>query len=627
MLDYFPVPYEDELFYSIVSRYHIRSPDLSKKHTMKKLFNKSGCFFGIESIGELKYLVDNLQVFSDVFTEKYFIERHSLIPLIRPFKTKEWYEQLSIGISSKVYQSLFSLKKGNIKSKEHLYYCSVCVKEQYQLYGEGYWNRVHQVPGVFVCIKHQLPLKKHPVNIMTFRSHNFIYPNLKDSNSNEIFMESELVDELIGIAEDVKYLLDKNFSSFSKDYYVEKYETLLKVKGIGYPTLKRHQRLRELLQDHYSQTLLRMLESSFKIDERLSWVNYILGKGSIQFCHPIRHILIIRCLCGSVKNFFENEYLYEPFGKGPWLCMNSLSNHYLQKCVDKVEISVHGLNREIQGDFECDCGYIYRLREWEQNPLEVAFFNNRIIQKGHVWEVEFSKLLSSGLTQKEIAMKTGFTPPTIRKILKDRKNVPIKKSREDSLKVAREKKTAQYKHKWIQLRNKYPAYTRAKLSGLNRAAYAWLSNYERAWLEEHSPLKVLGKHSKKKSVESYNREDLILIEEAKKIVDNWDEYEKNRGKLIRKTYAAVTKILGVYQKCQKKKNHSLLQSYIVTVEESLQDFQKRRVRYLLNTKFKDKVVTLSKIKEAASIKVAVREGEGDIKEYVEKLIKAHNQTN
>ena len=59
-------------------------------------------------------------------------------------------------------------------------------------------------------------------------------------------------------------------------------------------------------------------------------------------------------------------------------------------------------------------------------PLEVAFFNNRIIQKGHVWEVEFSKLLSSGLTQKEIAMKTGFTPPTIRKILKDRKMSQLK---------------------------------------------------------------------------------------------------------------------------------------------------------------------------------------------------------
>nr|WP_311230814.1 hypothetical protein [Bacillus wiedmannii] len=65
------------------------------------------------------------------------------------------------------------------------------------------------------------------------------------------------------------------------------------------------------------------------------------------------------------------------------------------------------------------------------------------------------------------------------------------------MKIAREKKTVQYKHKRIQLRNKYPAYTRVKLSGLNRAAYAWLSNYERAWLEEYSPPKVLGKHSKK----------------------------------------------------------------------------------------------------------------------------------
>ena len=32
MLDYFPVPYEDELFYSIVSRYHIRSQIYQKAY-------------------------------------------------------------------------------------------------------------------------------------------------------------------------------------------------------------------------------------------------------------------------------------------------------------------------------------------------------------------------------------------------------------------------------------------------------------------------------------------------------------------------------------------------------------------------------------------------------------------
>ena len=47
--------------------------------------------------------------------------------------------------------------------------------------------------------------------------------------------------------------------------------------------LKRTQRLSELLQDHYSQNLLCMLESSFQINERSSWVNYILVKVVSDF--------------------------------------------------------------------------------------------------------------------------------------------------------------------------------------------------------------------------------------------------------------------------------------------------------------------------------------------------------
>ncbi|MES5866735.1 hypothetical protein [Bacillus cereus group sp. RP32] len=71
-----------------------------------------------------------------------------------------------------------------------------------------------------------------------------------------------------------------------------------------------------------------------------------------------------------------------------------------------------------------------------------------------------------------------------------------------------------------------------------------------------------------------------------------------------------------------KKNHPLLKEYIATIEESLQDFQKRRVRYVLEHKFKDVVVSLSELKDAASVKVAVRKGEGDIK----RLVKEHNQS-
>lgn len=61
----------------------------------------------------------------------------------------------------------------------------------------------------FVCIKHQIPLIKHPTNITHLYTYKFIYPKLTDSIDNESSFENKLMDELIGIAEDVKYLLSK----------------------------------------------------------------------------------------------------------------------------------------------------------------------------------------------------------------------------------------------------------------------------------------------------------------------------------------------------------------------------------------------------------------------------------
>ncbi|MCU4770905.1 TnsD family Tn7-like transposition protein [Bacillus toyonensis] len=632
MLKYFPKPYEEELFYSIVARYHFHGADIFKENTMKDLFKSTGMFLRFESISQhIKHLVDKVKLFSDSYTIDYFLDKHTMLPFVKAFKTKNWYENVLTKLNDeeviKFNYTLYSSKKGDVKSKEHLYYCPECLKEQHQLYGEGYWNRLNQIPGVFVCIKHQVPLIKHPVNIVKIKNHNFIYPNPKNKHKHEVYFETKLMGELISIAQDIDYLLHKDFSSFSKEYYLEKYETLLKVNGMGYPMLKRHRRLSELIQDHYSQTLLEMLNSSFLIDDRTSWIKYVLGEGGIYFCHPIRHILVMRCLCGTAKNFFEKEYAYEPFGKGPWICMNRLADHYLQKCVEKVEVSVHGLNREVQGDFLCSCGFVYRLREWEQNPLEVPYFNNRIMQKGYVWEREFNKLLSNQLTQKEIALRTNFSTNTIRKILDDREKITINISKQEKLVIGQRKKTLQYKQEWIKLRNEYPNYTRASLNILNRAAYAWLNKYDKSWLEEHSPSSVSGKNMSKKSVEDYHKEDLAYVEEAKKVIHEWEKYEEIRGKLIRKTYAAVSTILASYNKLAVKQNYPLLVGYISTLEESVQDFQKRRVRHQLDTRFKGKVVTLSEMIDSAGVKVAIKNGVGHIKEYVEKLVRDHNNEN
>ncbi|MFF2884700.1 TnsD family Tn7-like transposition protein [Bacillus toyonensis] len=183
--------------------------------------------------------------------------------------------------------------------------------------------------------------------------------------------------------------------------------------------------------------------------------------------------------------------------------------------------------------------------------------------------------------------------------MNDRENITINISKQEKLLIVHRKKTLQYKQEWVKLRNEYPNYTRASLNIINRAAYAWLYKYDKSWLEEHSPSPVSGKNLNKESVGDYHAEDLAYVEEDKKVVHNWEKYEEIRGKLIRKTYAAVSTILASYNKLAIKQNYPLLVGYISALEESVQDFQKRRVRHQLDTRFKGKVVTLSEMIESA----------------------------
>lgn len=41
MMTFFPVPYEDEVLYSVLARYHVRSGNISYKATMRDLFGST----------------------------------------------------------------------------------------------------------------------------------------------------------------------------------------------------------------------------------------------------------------------------------------------------------------------------------------------------------------------------------------------------------------------------------------------------------------------------------------------------------------------------------------------------------------------------------------------------------
>lgn len=617
---YFPKPYKNELYYSILARYHFYSGDIHPSYTLKELTGRARRINFEVPIG-IDNLVTKAKIFSSTYSQDYFINNHTIIPVVRPFRKIEWIQKLIGSNFEGLRHNLFGNKADDIKSKEHLYYCPECLKEQFDKYGEGYWNRVHQVPGIFVCTSHRVALIKYSANIHNIHGIEFVLPRIDDIKKEQKKYKSDVLSSLLNLAEDVDYLLEKNFDAFPEEYFYEKYVTLLEIKGLAYPMLQRESRLKSLMASYYPHEFLEMLNSSFKSNS--SWLPKFNSNNRITTLHPIRHLLLMRLLCGSARDFFENEYLYTPFGTGPWICMNPLADHYLKKVVKKVDVSVHGTNRAIQGDMKCSCGFVYRLRVWEKSPLNVEYFNNRIMEKGHVWEQKFNEFIEQKLTIIEIARRTNMSTPTIRKILRERKKLIGSNLKEEERYKKISKKTIEYKKIWLDLRAKYPEYSRHELNNADRAVYSWLRNYDKEWLEANSPevKKIYRGRKKGYSLEA----DYDLLHKTQKIISTWSEFEEESQKLMRKSKYRLQNIIGLRENFESIRiKYPLTASYIESIVESTDEFRRRRVRNVLEVKFKNEEVAFHEVAEAANLRSYTREGGEVLKQYIQQLVREHN---
>ena len=622
MIGYFPKPYENELYYSIFARYHKHVGNYYISNTLTELV---GEYYPINyemPIGT-DYLVSQVKQFSDLYSNEYFINNHTLIPFVKPFMKEEWEKSILNKNKSLRHLGLFfyfAKSRDRIEiSKDHLYYCSECLKEQFDIYGEGYWNRIHQVPGVFVCTKHHSIL-----NI--FENHNlydneFVLPRKNDIKIPDEIYSNEVLDCLINLAEDVEYIINMNFDIKTNEYYLDKYKTLIEIKGIAYPVFEGYKKLNNLFLNFYPNEFLKIVDSFFESTANSSWLRYLYGKGMyVGKLHPIRHLLLMRLFCGSARNFFEREYTYVPFGNGPWVCMNPLAEHYQENVAEDIKIGIHSQNRRIQGDIICSCGFVYRLFEGEKSPLEIEHFNLRIIEKGDVWEEALNKLIKEKKSFKEIACYTKMHEKTVSKIIKN-KNRKEKEVNEEIKIRKRNEKTEEYRNIWLSMRSNYPEYSRNQLNNLDRKVYTWLRKYDKEWIEQNSPATKVGRFTKAKAYSI--EEDLKLLQKAEKLVLEWSEYEKSKKSLIRMSKYKLLNFLGL-RDLYFKNSYPLSIKYVESKQELIQDFQKRRVRSLLDNQFENKKVTVAKVAAAAHLADKIKKGEKEIGTFIENEVELHN---
>lgn len=152
----FPVPYPDELVYSIVARAGIHMGIASPKQLLDEVFNDRKVIATVDLPSHLKSISSNYPASLELTVSR-LAYQNTLFPIYAPFVSEEtrrrclhWMEELSHGA---IHLAL-GVTASRIKQKRNLYYCPKCMEMQLVQYGEYYWDRKWQITGSDCCIDH-----------------------------------------------------------------------------------------------------------------------------------------------------------------------------------------------------------------------------------------------------------------------------------------------------------------------------------------------------------------------------------------------------------------------------------------------------------------------------------------
>lgn len=313
MIPCFPDPYPGEILYSVWARFTDRVQYPSIGNVLQDLFGNKTIAVVVDLPYRLNDFTKRLPV-GHSYTADYFINAHTLLPFYGPFLPQERLnhlrEQMLDGDGRAMRRSI-GLIGTNIPVPLWIRYCPVCVEEDRTMYGECYWHRMHQVPGVEICHIHSTFLEDSTVRArrQTVRSKEFVSAEravrMLVSRTATV---SPFFKTLADIATDALYLLEHPVIPQGALFIRQQYLALLTQRG--FMTSGGKVRTRDFLKafmNYYPPELLAFLHCEMSLRGQLdsTWLARLthLPKNAQ---HPLHHLLTIRFLGSNVEQFLHH---------------------------------------------------------------------------------------------------------------------------------------------------------------------------------------------------------------------------------------------------------------------------------------------------------------------------------
>lgn len=565
MLAYFPEIYPDELLYSVLARYHLHVCSRSPKHTLYDLFGEIGVRASVSLQSHLAALSQRIPADRGLSPKK-LAHDFTLYFYYTAFEPKPVGEcvltSLMDGPADAVHARL-GISASAISAPTHLRYCPTCLNDMLLRYGEVYWRRSHQLPGVLVCPEHGTALADSAISQRSSNQHLFIAADQKNcppvtmlpfwaSSLRHVTLLNEIAKRSVALLEHSQ--LPSSFGEWSAYY-----RSAVIDRGFG----KGKESLDQSGLKEAVSNLFEPLSDLIPGGIGDTWPIAMVRKHRKAF-HPLRHVLFQLFL----ESHAPLRRVAPPFGKEPWPCFNRFADHYGQNVIR--EIAVRREQNRVVGRFSCDCGFVYS-REMGSND------SPHILDFGPLLDDQIRQKVAEGLGLRAIARCLVIDPGTVRlHAYRLGLKVPWKKLSERTVKtIARDQNSI--RARWLEIQQIHRGLSRSQLAQRLPKERAWLYRHDREWMDRHSPTALRKKWSDQRvDWESLDcRIATQLLKAAQEIVREIPPQ--------RVTQAALERKLGL-PRWLSKRRVKLPKSInvLVDVAETIDGFRLRRIAWAVS---------------------------------------------
>lgn len=615
MLNFFTDPYKDELLYSAIARYHFYIGNIDCMDTLEEMFGKRSIVPSFEIGSNIENLCNNL---GNNYTSDYIINNHTVFPFYAPFQPESrkaaLIEQIKHENGKGLYNKL-GMAAGGICKKYGIYYCPCCAKKDIEKYGEPYIHREHQLQGVLICPHEGEELKKYPIDKTNSSNIEFIRldEKLLDLKSTRK-IEGRYYEILYKLSKDAYFLLQTDLHNISKNDLLEKYMNYLFVRGLATSGMRvKSRELYEEFISFYGMEFLDMMECSIDYDNGHNWFRKLTSNS--KTVHPIRNLLFINFLNADIYSFFHGiKKQYNPFGKGPWACLNKISDHYKKDVVNNLKITYDGHPGPV-GTFSCKCGFVHSRRGPDKVKND-KYKIGKIKHYGKVWE---NKLISY-LEEKR------YGPRELARLMYCGNKTVVKYDRLLGINYLinysyivrhKEKPTSDLleksKENLLKAIEMNPMLKRSEIQNMYSKEFSYLYKHSKKWLFCNLP--ITAKNTSYGKSADWNKRDIKLIALIK------EKYEEmiNRDVPIRITKASIGRVAGITWYIDKKLNElPKTEKYLNEVLETVEHFQIRRCKKIIDSKIEnDEDIWLSDIQVMGGLRtVSFKKLKIELEEYI-----------